>query len=177
MTDKALIEKAKAFAVAAHAGQFRKGAAREPYSVHLAEVAALTEEFGGSHDSIAAAWLHDTVEDCAVLPETIAAEFGAQVALMVAQLTDDKTLEKAERKRMQVVNAPGKVPGAALVKLCDKISNVGALASSPPEDWPQARRLAYVDWAETVVGALPGLPATGLRRFAEVAEAARRANG
>jgi len=117
------------------------------------------------------------VEDCAVLPEAIVAEFGPEVALMVAQLTDDKALDKAERKRMQVVNAAGKVPGAALVKLCDKISNVGALGTSPPEDWDQTRRLAYVDWAETVVMALPGLPEAGLARFRQVAEVARRVNG
>ncbi|MCW1917987.1 HD domain-containing protein [Rhodobacter sp. KR11] len=171
-----LIEKAKAFAEVAHEGQFRKGAAREPYVTHLAEVAALTAEFGGSPEAIAAAWLHDTVEDCDVLPAQIEALFGPDVALMVAQLTDDKTVDKAERKRLQVVNAPHKVPGAALVKLCDKISNVGALASSPPEDWPRARRLTYVDWAETVVQALPGLPAPGLHRFAAVARAARQAN-
>lgn len=172
-----LIEKARAFAETAHEGQFRKGAAREPYVVHLAEVAALTAEFGGSAAAVAAAWLHDTVEDCDVAPETITAEFGAEVARMVAQLTDDKDLDKAERKRMQVVNAPLKVPGAALVKLCDKISNVGALATSPPEDWDQARRLAYVDWAETVVHALPALPEAGLERFAQVAARARRVNG
>lgn len=171
-----LIEKAKAFAEAAHEGQFRKGAAREPYVVHLAEVAALTVEFGGSDAAIAAAWLHDTVEDCEVSADQISADFGPEVALMVAQLTDDKALEKAERKRMQVVNAPHKVPGAALVKLCDKISNVGALGTSPPEDWDRTRRLAYVDWAETVVMALPGLPDAGLARFAQVAEVARRVN-
>lgn len=170
-----LIEKAKAFALLAHEGQFRKGAAREPYHVHLAEVAALTAEFGGSDAAIATAWLHDTVEDCNISPAQIEDEFGPEVALMVAQLTDDKTLEKAERKRMQVVHAPHKVPGAALVKLCDKISNVGALATSPPEDWDRARRLAYVDWAETVVRALPGLSEAGLKRFAAVAAAARQA--
>ena len=172
-----LIERAKSFAEAAHAGQFRKGAAREPYVTHLAEVAALTAEFGGSEAAIAAAWLHDTVEDCDVLPGQIEALFGPEVALMVAQLTDDKDLDKAERKRMQIVNAAQKVPGAALVKLCDKISNVGALATSPPEDWPRARRLAYVDWAETVVQALPQLPPAGLAGFAEVAKAARQAQG
>lgn len=170
-----IIEKARAFAQHAHQGQLRKGRAREPYVTHLAEVAALTRELGGSEAAVAAAWLHDTVEDCNVSPEEILAEFGAEVARIVAALTDDKSLPKAERKRLQIVTAAGKAPDAALVKLCDKISNVGSLSTSPPLDWDLARRLDYVAWAEAVVAALPGLPGAGLARFAWTAQAARLA--
>lgn len=170
-----LIDAARRFAQDAHAGQVRKGAGQEPYVTHLAEVAELTRAFGGGDEAIAAAWLHDTVEDCGIQPETIVREFGAEVARIVAALTDDKSLPKAERKRLQVLHAPGKDADAALVKLCDKISNVGSLAKSPPVDWDQARRIAYVDWAEAVVAGLPGLPPDGLSRFAATARAARRA--
>lgn len=146
---------AKTFASAAHAGQVRKGAAREPYVVHLAEVAASVAGAGGSPAAVMAAWLHDTVEDCGTLPAEIAARFGAQVERIVAELTDDRSLPKAERKRMQLVNAPGKSPEAALVKIADKLSNIRALEHSPPSDWPPARARAYLDWAEAVVALLP----------------------
>ena len=149
------IEKAKAFAARAHVGQMRKGAGAEPYTIHLEEVANRVTAYGGTEDAIIAAWLHDTVEDCATTPADIEAHFGAEVAAIVAQLTDDKALEKAERKRMQIVNAPGKSPAAALVKICDKLSNIRAVAETPPLNWPIERQLAYLDWAEAVVAALP----------------------
>lgn len=149
------IEEARVFAEKAHAGQRRKGAAGEPYAVHLAEVAALVAGAGGGAEAVMAAWLHDTVEDCGVAPAELAARFGVAVAGIVAELTDDKALDKAERKRLQVVHAPGKSVDAALVKIADKLSNVRALRLSPPADWPVARQLAYIDWAETVVAALP----------------------
>ena len=59
-----LISRAERFARVRHEGQFRKGKAKEPYTNHLAEVAALLERWSGSESAIAAAWLHDTVEDC-----------------------------------------------------------------------------------------------------------------
>jgi len=151
-----LIERAAGFAAHCHAGQTRKSRAAMPYIVHPAEVAALASLFGGDAQTIAAAWLHDTVEDC---PPTsladIAADFGRDVAAIVAEVTDDKSLPKAERKRRQIVHAPESSPGAALVKLCDKISNVRSLAQHPPVGWDRTRRLEYLDWAEAVVAALP----------------------
>ncbi len=150
-----IVEMARDFAAQAHAGQIRKGAGQEPYVVHLEEVAALTARFGADERVIAAAWLHDTVEDCDVLPTTLADLFGNDIAALVAELTDDKTLPKAERKARQVAHAPKKSPGAALVKICDKMSNIRAVADAPPLGWSQARRLEYLDWAACVVAALP----------------------
>lgn len=150
-----LITRARAFAAQAHEGQFRKGAAQEPYITHLEEVANLVASFGGAEEVVAAAWLHDTVEDCGVSLATVEARFGPAVAAMVAEVTDDKSLPKAERKAAQVRNAPGKSPGAALIKICDKISNVRAVANSPALHWDKARQYAYLDWAETVTTGLP----------------------
>ena len=59
-----LISRAERFARVRHEAQFRKGKAKEPYTNHLVEVAALVERWSGSESAIAAAWLHDTVEDC-----------------------------------------------------------------------------------------------------------------
>jgi len=93
------------------------------------------------------------------------AEFGERVAGFVAELTDDKSLPKPMRKELQIENASKKTPEAALVKLADKTSNVGAIAKSPPEGWSLARRLQYIAWAEKVVSALPNLPEKGLNEF------------
>ena len=149
------VSAAQAFAEIAHAGQVRRGALREPYTVHLSEVAALVVQFGGSDVAVMAAWLHDTVEDCDVSFAELETRFGAQIAGFVAELTDDTALPKAERKRMHLVNAPGKTQEAALVKACDKLSNIRALAMSPPVDWSHDRKAAYLDWAAAVVDLLP----------------------
>ena len=153
MTD--LVLRAEKFARAAHQGQTRKGAAQEPYIVHLEEVAAFVARHGGDDIAVAAAWLHDTVEDCGVAPSEVEAQFGPEVAAVVAELTDDKSLPKPARKAAQLTHAPQKSSRAALCKIGDKWSNVGAVAHSPALHWDDARRHAYVDWAEAVVSALP----------------------
>jgi (p)ppGpp synthase/HD superfamily hydrolase len=158
-----IIAEARAFVAWAHARHTRKGAAREPYLIHLDEVAAFVTRHGGDPATIAAAWLHDTVEDCNgppdapldVRPAMLADWFGADIAALVAELTDDKMLPKPERKRLQVVNAPDKSPRATLIKLGDKTSNVRAIGTSPPVHWDAARSSAYLDWAEAVCAALP----------------------
>lgn len=149
------VDMARQFAEAAHAGQTRKGAGKEPYISHVAEVAALVAGFGGSGGQVMAAWLHDTVEDCGVSPEEVAARFGAEVAALVGEVTDDKSLPKAERKQLQVDHAPHKSDAAALIKICDKLSNIRAVGTAPPVHWPVARQAAYLDWAEAVVARLP----------------------
>ena len=161
-----LIDRAERFARVRHTGQFRKGKAKEPYTIHLEEVAKLVERWSDSERAIAAAWLHDTVEDC---PPTSVAElealFGKDVANIVEELTDDKSLPKTQRKKLQIVNAPKKSNEASLIKLADKTSNVGAIANSPPDGWSLERRLEYIGWANTVVGHLPFLPKEGLSEF------------
>lgn len=174
MTD--LIARARAFAEAQHAGQTRKGAEAAPYITHVAEVAEMVQRFGEPPEAVAAAWLHDVVEDC---PPTgikdIADLFGATVAAIVAEVTDDKTLPKAERKRLQVVNAARKSPEAALIKIADKTSNVRAIEKAPPTDWSTARKLAYLDWAEQVVTALPHRPVAAMTAFTRALDDTRAA--
>ena len=161
-----LISRAERFARVCHEGQSRKGKAKEPYTIHLEEVASLTRRWGGGENAIAAAWLHDTVEDCPPISSAdLASLFGDEIAGIVAELTDDKSLPKAERKRKQVENAPHKSNDASLVKLADKTSNVGAIGKSPPTDWSLERRLAYISWADEVVERLPFAPKEGLDEF------------
>ena len=161
-----LISRAERFARVCHEGQFRKGKAKEPYVNHLEEVAKLTERWGGGENAIAAAWLHDTVEDCPPISfADLALLFGDKIADIVADLTDDKSLPKAERKRKQLENSSFKSVDASLVKLADKTSNVGAIGKSPPADWSLERRLAYISWANEVVERLPFAPKEGLDEF------------
>ena len=151
------ILKAASFAAEKHRNQLRKGAESTPYINHPLEVARILAEDGQVEDAsiIAAALLHDTIEDTETTEEELHQHFGEQVVAMVLEVTDDKSIVKAERKRLQIVNASHKSPGAALIKLADKISNVRDVGRSPPSHWDDTRRLEYLDWASAVVGALP----------------------
>ena len=169
-----LVVRAQAFAMDAHAGQTRKGAAREPYAVHLAEVASLTRAFGGGDTAVAAAWLHDCIEDCAVVDTDIRAAFGGGVADLVGELTDPPRTPRAQRRRLQIEKAAGKSAQARLIKVADKTSNLRSVAMSPPSEWDAARKLGYVRWGVAVVAALPALPDAALATFLDVVETARR---
>jgi guanosine-3',5'-bis(diphosphate) 3'-pyrophosphohydrolase len=65
-------------------------------------------------------------------------------------LTDDKELPPEERKAAQIAHAPTLSPGAKLIKLADKISNLNSLASSPPVEWTPQRRRDYAKWCKEV---------------------------
>jgi guanosine-3',5'-bis(diphosphate) 3'-pyrophosphohydrolase len=112
--------------------------------------------------------LHDTVEDTPTTLEEIEREFGPEVRAVVAEVTDDKTLPKAERKRLQVVNAPTASRRAKLVRLADKIMNVGDIAHDPPLDWTVERRREYFEWAKQVIAGCRGVNAALERRFDQV---------
>ena len=145
------------FAAEKHSQQRRKGVAAEPYINHLLEVAALVANATAEPDvsAVVAALLHDCIEDAGVTKQEIADKFGDEVAGVVSEVTDDKSLKKEERKRLQVVNAPKKSARAALVKLADKISNLRSMLNSPPADWSDERRRQYFIWANQVVAGLP----------------------
>jgi GTP diphosphokinase / guanosine-3',5'-bis(diphosphate) 3'-diphosphatase len=157
-----------------HVQQRRKGAAQEPYINHLLEVARLVAEATAAKDAnlVIAAILHDAIEDQEVSRETIAETFGSDVADLVAEVTDDKSLPKEVRKRLQIEKAASKTPRAKLLKLADKTSNLRAIASSPPPDWSAERRLDYVAWARSVAERLYGTNEWLEERFSEAADAA-----
>lgn len=157
-----------------HVHQRRKGIAQEPYINHLLEVASLiTEATGGTDPNLViAALLHDAIEDQGVTSEMLTHEFGQSVADIVAEVTDDKSLPKDERKRRQVENAGKRSREAKLIKLADKTSNLRTIASSPAADWSVERRFEYVTWAKAVV---TGLRGTSLWLEQQFDEAAARA--
>lgn len=156
-----LVLKAALFAAQKHSQQRRKDADASPYINHPLTVAYLISEIGGVTDpeQLAAALLHDTLEDTETSPEELEAEFGPRVRRIVEEVTDDKRLPKAERKRQQIAHAPTISKEAALIKLGDKIANIRDIADSPPLNWTLERRLAYLTWAEAVID---GCAATNL---------------
>jgi (p)ppGpp synthase/HD superfamily hydrolase len=157
-----------------HVNQRRKGSAQEPYINHLLEVASLVAHATDRTDTdvVIAALLHDAIEDQHVKSEIIASKFGEHVANIVMEVTDNKSLPKEERKRLQIVNAPKKCREAKLIKLADKISNVRAVTISPAIGWPVQRRLDYIDWAKKVVAGLRGTSPWLEQQFDEAVERA-----
>jgi guanosine-3',5'-bis(diphosphate) 3'-pyrophosphohydrolase len=153
--DQAVL-KAAHFAAKKHAGQRRKGAAAEPYINHLLEIAELVSSALAEPDTnlVIAALLHDTVEDTGVTKQVLVETFGSDVADLVMEMTDDKSLPKAERKRLQIVHASQISVRAQVIKLADKISNLRGILASPPADWSVERKREYFEWAKRVVDGL-----------------------
>ena len=139
-------------------------------------MASLVAEATGGTDPnlVVAALLHDAIEDQGVTSEMLASEFGEQVAKIVMEVSDDKTLPKDERKRRQIEAAPKKSREAKLIKLADKTSNLRTIASSPAADWSVKRRLEYIEWAKSVVAGLRGTSPWLEQQFDEAAAAAER---
>jgi len=162
------------FAAAKHAPQKRKGAAAEPYVNHLIEVAQLIAGSSQHLDTnlVMAGLLHDTIEDTSTTAEELEQVFGSDIAALVVEVTDDKSLPKDVRKALQVENAPHKSIRAQVIKLADKISNLRSLLASPPATWSTERKREYVGWARKVVAALsapnPTLKAEFDRTYAKL---------
>lgn len=156
--DLTLIFKALEFAADKHRNQRRKDVDSTPYINHPIALAKTLAAAGISDPvAICGALLHDTVEDTETTEAELQAVFGAEIASVVMEVTDDKTLSKVERKQAQVDHAPHLSPEAKLVKLADKISNVTDVVTNPPSDWTVERRQAYCDWATSVVDGLRGI--------------------
>ena len=122
---------------------------------------------------IVAALLHDVVEDTDTTNDEIREHFGGDVASLVAEVTDDKALKKKERKALQVDHAPTLSPGAKLIKIADKISNIRARVHSDPGAEERADLTDYVDWAEKVVAGCRGSNAHLDRMFDDTVKLAR----
>jgi len=154
----ALILAAAAFAADNHRSQRRKDKNASPYINHPIALAALLATSGGISDArvLATALLHDTIEDTETTADELEQHFGAGIKDLVLEVTDDKSLPKAERKLRQVQHAPHISREAKLVKLADKICNLRDILASPPADWPAARKQEYFDWAKQVVDGLRG---------------------
>jgi len=175
LTGLRLVSEAADLAARRHNGMQRKGRGNEPYINHLAEVANLLAGVTDGTDAelVAAGWLHDTIEDTATTREELAETFGTRVAALVVEVTDDMTLSKAERRQKQILDAPKKSPGAKLIKIADKISNIRARVVPQPDRDERDDLIDYVAWAEKVVAGCRGGNATLDRTFDDTVDLAR----
>jgi guanosine-3',5'-bis(diphosphate) 3'-pyrophosphohydrolase len=150
---------ALAFAADKHRNQRRKDADASPYINHPIALANLLLNEAGVEDQrvLVAAILHDTIEDTDTTEQELVKHFGKDIADIVLEVTDDKALPKAERKRLQIEHAAHISRRAKLVKLADKICNLRDITASPPADWSPQRKLEYFDWAKSVVDRLRGV--------------------
>jgi len=170
-----LVSEAAELAARRHNGMARKGRGNEPYINHLAEVARLLAQVtdGADAELVAAGWLHDTIEDTETTREELAGKFGERVASLVVEVTDDMSLPKPARRQKQIEDAPHKSPGAKLIKIADKVSNIGARIVSDPSEAEREDLIDYVDWAEKVVAGCRGGNATLDRTFDDTVKLAR----
>lgn len=158
LTALKLLLDALVFASDKHKNQKRKGNSAIPYINHPIQVAQLLVSVGEITDIkiLCAAILHDTVEDTDATHEDIQNLFGADIASIVAEVSDDKNLKKEERKRLQIVNAAKKSKAAKALKIADKTCNIRDIVNDPPV-WKIERKLAYIEWAKAVVDEVRGV--------------------
>ncbi len=167
-TNIQLIFRALDLASTRHKNQLRKGKTKTPYINHPIKVATILIDEAGENDPvlIISAILHDVVEDTVrdeqeihALKNQISKEFGAEVLKVVEEVTDDKSLSKAQRKRLQVEHAPVISDRAKKIKLADKISNLREIVTDPPVLWTNEHIQEYFTWAAHVAGGLRGVNA------------------
>jgi (p)ppGpp synthase/HD superfamily hydrolase len=174
--DRVALLQALHFAARKHRDQRRKGAEASPYINHPIEVAELLARVGGITDivTLQAALLHDTLEDTQTTPVELEALFGPAVRQVVADLTDNTHLPKAEHKRSEIAHAPHLSVRAKVVKLADKISNIRSIIHTPPAAWSLERKREYCDWSERVVAGCRGHKAALEQAYDEVVAEGRR---
>ena len=176
MNNSLFLLQAIEFAARKHKDQRRKDEEASPYINHPVSVALLLAERGKVTDPeiLAAAILHDTLEDTDTTPEELEAAFGMRIRKLVEEVTDDKRLPKADRKQLQIDHACQLSGDAVLIKLGDKISNVLDVTYSPSTNWDLQRRREYLDWAEAVVNNCSRANNALVTYFAQVLEEGRR---
>ena len=168
--DLSIIFNALDFAAKKHRDQRRMDEDATPYINHPIELAELLVNEGNISDTnvLAAAILHDTVEDTETTPQELENVFGFEIANIVMEVTDDKKLPKADRKRLQIENAAHCSRPAKLVKLADKICNLRDMGRNPPANWSLERKQEYFDWAAEVVFQIRGIHPTMEALFDEI---------
>lgn len=145
------------FAARKHKGQVRKDAAATPYIIHPIGVARLLWEIGQvrSVNVLAAAFLHDTLEDTETTKEELEKLFGPRICLTVEEVSNDPSLTTHENKQRQVDEAPTLSLNAQLVKLADRLYNVRDLRTPPPS-WTPEQVARYKNWGALLLHALRG---------------------
>lgn len=138
------------------------------YINHPIQAASLLWNIGQVRDinTLAAALLHDVLEDTPTKDEEIETRYGSKIFAIVKEVSDDKSLDRDLRKRIQVETAAKKSFEAKLVKLADKITNVRDIRLTPP-NWDKDRKLKYVEWSKEVVDQIRGTNPALEKKFDE----------
>ncbi len=146
------VSRAEEFARKRHQGQLRSGS-NIPYIVHpisvcnhLKKILEIKDE-----DILAAALLHDTLEDTKTSYEELYKEFGKRVANLVLELTNDKSLPKEERKAKMIEKAKTISRDAKIIRLADRYDNVLGM-----ENWTEDRKSAYIKESRKLLNSLSG---------------------
>jgi GTP diphosphokinase / guanosine-3',5'-bis(diphosphate) 3'-diphosphatase len=154
---QAILLEAVAFAAEKHRHQRRKDAHSSPYINHPIALASLLKREGVNDVAVlCAALLHDTIEDTQTTADELRVLFGEVITSVVLEVSDDKSLVKEARKRLQIEQAHELSERARLVKLADKICNVHDIAAAPPAKWTVERKREYLEWAKAVVDRVRG---------------------
>lgn len=132
-----LSRKALLFAIRAHASiNHRREYTNDPYVVHPIAVAQIVRDAGGTDEMIAAAYLHDVVEDTPVAIEDVVAEFGSEIAILVSEVTDisqPSDGDRATRKMLDRFHLADASPEGQTIKLADIIDNSMSIAHHDPK--------------------------------------------
>lgn len=169
----AFVLHALAFAAEKHKLQRRKGNEGIPYINHCIRVANCIAKYATEYDDflLAAAILHDTVEDTDTTEEELIDNFGEKVAAIVLEVTDDMTLTKMSRRKLQVQHASSLSAPAKKLKIADKTCNIKDLMNYSI-DWDNQRKLDYVEWAKAVVDQVRGTDIKLESKFDEIVQMA-----
>lgn len=162
-----LVLRAASFAALKHRDQRRKDQQATPYINHPLALAQVLSEEGGVNDPeiLAAALLHDTIEDTQTTLQELRGEFGERIAALVTEVSDTKFLKKRSRKKLQVAKARRASRAAQQIKIADKLCNLRDMVARPPADWSPTRKREYFDWARSVVDQIRGANPDLSRRF------------
>jgi guanosine-3',5'-bis(diphosphate) 3'-pyrophosphohydrolase len=165
-THMEIVLQAAAFAAEKHRNQRRKDEEASPYINHPIQLAYILVQAGIEDPVVlAAALLHDTIEDTNTTHDELEIVFGHEIANIVTECSDDKGLGKLERKQAQIDHAAKISHKARLVKLADKIANVSDIEGAPPAGWSLERKREYFDWSKKVVDQMRGTHAGLEARF------------
>ncbi|NJO70172.1 MAG: HD domain-containing protein [Bacteroidetes bacterium] len=163
------------FASEKHMLQRRKGCENIPYINHTIKVAYILQETGGEKNAelLAAAVLHDVLEDTETTEHEIISLFGENVCHIVKEVTDDMSLTYDDRKRMQIKKAPTLSNEAKKIKIADKISNINDIVTTPL-NWSNRRKRKYVEWSQQVINGCRGINPLLDSAFDEIVESANK---
>ncbi|MFH0893096.1 MAG: HD domain-containing protein [Bacteroidota bacterium] len=177
MTDETgLFLKAIHFAAHKHKNHRRKDRKRTPYINHPIGVAMILNETANINDQhiLAAAVLHDTLEDTDTTFQELSETFSVKIATIVKEVSDDKSLPRNIRKQRQIETAPSLSYEARLIRIADKINNLHDITFSPPVFWSKKELKSYQDWALEVVNSIRGTNTELEKLFDETLNRARK---